>query len=602
MSAYAALKAQEVRLKSPFDPPKSQCSLLESITTHSNFTPSHENTIYTASSVYFGLTEDNHIVAVGTYELLIHRGTILINNVHEVKEGSVFPIVVSGGQSPPLICPSKSTEAKNKDTNTISVLPHFETVLELRNLHTGLLRLGQYCPLLKTMYYEPTSNYTFRLVTEPEENLFAMFFNASTMKSINSLSMLLSMPTATPESVIVVGSKNCGKSTFSKTLMNNVVNATKKQVAYMDLDPSNSEYSIPGTISLTVHTVPTFGLHFAKTNALDNVQNMFCYYGFASAGDLPVHYLNCCRSLVAHYTQHLYTQGMPLIVNTPGWVRGLGKDFLIEITKLINPNQLVYLTHNDAINVGEFEADEFESQDNPDDEVVSGLVYQNLVTIKATRISSRVSSSLTKLHHKLLYFHHGEQDLKFNFEKHILFNAPTKLYFTTMDQPRSPAESVAGVFALGYDLGISRSTEEVVQFAEVSIMGLCLVPESDIPLESQDNKRNIPAPKFYKFSDYTGTSAKFACLCMVHSINTEDAYFNVYLPTEPGELSKSIMPYLEEGYRMFLTRGEGEIPSVEILMPELVKEGQIPYVTSEPRLRIGGIWKPRKNLGRKNQK
>lgn len=602
MSAYAALRAQDVRPKSPFEPPSPQSSLLEGFSSHSNFTPTLENTIYTSTSIFLGLDTTNHIVAVGAYELLVHRGRILVNNLHEIKEGAVHPIVLCYSQSPLVICAtqeytsrterSKPGKNGNLEPKVNGLMPKFTTVIELRNLSTGLPALAQYCPPLKTMYYRPTSTYTFKLVMEPEDNLFAVFYTAQTIKSINALTKLSTTPTSTPESVVVIGSKNCGKSTLGKSLLNNMTNTINNPVAYMDLDPSNSEFSIPGTISVTVHSEPTFGLHFCQTNALKERRNKFCYYGFNSAGDLPEHYMKCCRILVEFYTLYLYPHGVPLIVNTPGWVRGLGKDFLLEITSLINPSLVVYLTHNDTISVGDFEAEEFESQDNPDDEVISGLTCKNLITLKATRIAPKVTPSLIKLHNRLTYFHHMKSAFKFDFVRHILFTPPTKLYFN-----RNSPESLAGICDLGFDLDVANSPEHILQFTETSLMGLCLVPTANTKMRSN----NTLGPQVIECVH--PEKVVFVCLCMVHSVNTKDGYINVYLPCFPQQISESTSPYLENGHRFILIRGEGEIPPVEILMPQLISDDTaIPYATQEPKMRIGGIWKARKNLGRKNQK
>lgn len=593
MSAYAALRAQEVLPKSPFEPPQSHSSLLENVTTHCNFTLSFENIIYTSTSIFVGLESADHILAVGAYALVVHRGRVLLNNVHEIKENSILPIVGCASQSPVVISALSGESTSHQESERNRVLPKYSWVIELRNLHSGLPVVAQYCPSLKTMHYKPAFNYTFKLLEKPEDNLFGVFFNAAAIKSINALTLLLTTPTSTPETVMVMGSKNCGKSTFGKALLNNVTNATKKRIAYMDLDPANSEFSIPGTISVTVHTNPTFGLHFCHTDSLSVPENKYCYYGFSSAGHLPAHYLKCCKILADYYVLHLYTQGIPLIVNTPGWVRGLGKDFLIELTSLLGPSHLVYLTHIDAISVGDFEAEEFESQDNPDDEVISGLTYNNLITLKATRVAPKLNSSQIKLHNCLTYFHHRDAPYKFDFSKHILSNPPSRLFYATANK-NSP-ESLAGIFVLGFDMDIGHSPELIIKFTEVSIMGLCLVPAASI----RASTKNTVGPQLLE--NHSVEDSIFVCLCMVHSVNTKEGYINVYLPSSPAHLSDSLLPYLENKYRLVMIRGEGEIPVVELILPELANT-VIPYVTLEPKTIVGGIWKVRKSLGRKNQK
>lgn len=627
MSAYAAFKAKNPPLRPRFASPVPQNSLLDAFVTHSSFSPRLDNAIYTSTSIFLGLQQHEYIVVEGVFELVVRRGEVLLNNIHKLVGGSSVPFVVGGSQSPPVISPTcKSLEddgdeekASGKDgkasgnggkangnalrgdmLSKTDLFPGFSTVVELRNLNSGILLLSQYCPALKAMYYAPASNYTFHMITEPQENVFAIHFDAQALKCINMLTRELCEPESAAAPVMVIGSKNCGKSTFGKTLKNNVVNFSAKCVAYMDLDPANSEYSVPGTISVTVHDSPTFGVHFPPTHSLQNDSDLYLYYGFDSAGTLPDHYLQCCKQLWHHYTLHLRPRGIPLIINTPGWVRGLGKDLLAEISELIRPGNIVYLTHNDAIEAGHFEADEFEAQDNPDDEVVSGLTYVNLSTLKATRIAPRVSSALVSLHNKLAYFHQ-RAPLEFHFESHLLSQAPVKLFYASNRQ--TLLVQIAGIFSLGHDLVFPLSAQDVLTFTEASIMALCLVPELSLPPETDLLGPKPPTdehPRLFPLSAYPAADSTFVCLCMVHSVDVTQGFLNVYLPGDEKQLLDALQPYLEQKNRLVLVRGEGEVPLVELLAQGL--EGPVLYVSTDAKMRIGGVWKPRRNLARKNQK
>lgn len=51
------------------------------------------------------------------------------------------------------------------------------------------------------------------------------------------------------------------------------------------------------------------------------------------------------EELFNHY-QTKFSQRNHLIINTPGWVKGYGKELLNQITKIINPDKLILLSNN----------------------------------------------------------------------------------------------------------------------------------------------------------------------------------------------------------------------------------------------------------------
>lgn len=574
MSAYAAFKAQDERERSPFTPPEPKEELLTEIVAVSAFKYTPLNSIFTANSVFLGLAHDDHIVVNGAFDLTVHRGATLVNNIHRLKRGKTVSFVSSTAQSLPVIC-----ALKHDDKGGPGYLEGFETVLELANLHTGLHKLGAYCGSLGNMYFSP-KQYTFQIVLEHEENLCGIHYDRSTLKCLNSLTQVA---VSKPQSVFVLGAKNCGKSTFTKTLLNNVVLATEKEVAYLDMDPGQSEFSVPWTLSLTVHSEPCFQPFLPK----ENEKNRFCYYGFNSPAELPDHYVRCCKFLFKHYEQNFKPQGIPLVINTPGWIRGFGKELLIEITSIFNPLLLVYLTHNNSVNLQNFEPDEFEAQDNPDDEVLADLTYQDLSVLRGTRRASKFSAALLRIHNKLLYFHRLAS--KFDFSQHTLAYLPLKLSYT---------EKLAAICVLAVEQK-DLNPPDVLLLVEASIMALCLIHPSAFPNVSASS------PPYMNGDDFTSidlSKTEFAGLCMVHSVNTKDRYLNLYLPGNYREISAKIERFLAKGYKLVLVRGDGELPAPEIVFPGLLESGrQVPYVSLETRSKIGGVWKVRKNIGRKNQ-
>lgn len=599
MSAFAAVNKRENdgSPASSYITPNVDPNNFSRPSNRGSYSQNLDNLIYTYDSVYVGLREaprsDEQVKFTGSFEAIVLRGAFLVNGLHEINEGDALTMVVPETQSAPQfssVVPTKKVE--NRETS--GVLPRYPNVLQIRNLQTGLGAFGEYCPELKNMY-SGADHYTFRVhFYETQRQPYGEVICPQNWSVLNSLTQAMCMPRE--YLVMVMGAKGCGKTTFAKTLVNNIAN-TGRKVAYVNLDPESAEYSIPKTLSVTLHTTPTFGRHFPTTNALGS-EDLFVYYGFNSPNDSPDHYMSCCKQILEQCAK-LLEQNIPVVVDTAAGVRGTGKDFVVQLAQQMNPSFLAYLSHNSVVDIGDFREDSsYEEQDNPDKEVIEGITCQKFGVLKGVRVSKKVAFTVPKAHNNLTYFH-CEGPLKFNFEKHILFLAPLKLQFARGAKP-SP-ESVRGIFTLGQSVE-TLSTEDVNRFSEATIMGLTLIPEKQIPkrlTKGGPKKVADMGPAIFQHSDYTATTPKFVCLCMVHSVDVPGGFFNVYVP-QASEITESIAPFLEDGYRLAMVRGEGEIPSQELIMPQLLEKGKLPYVSVDAKMRVAGLWKPRKNLGRKN--
>lgn len=63
------------------------------------------------------------------------------------------------------------------------------------------------------------------------------------------------------------------------------------------------------------------------------------FLGDTSPADDPAAYLAAVDSLVQTYADEVAQNGTPLIVNTHGWVKGLGADLLLRIKELVRPTR-----------------------------------------------------------------------------------------------------------------------------------------------------------------------------------------------------------------------------------------------------------------------
>ncbi|KAL8028822.1 hypothetical protein ABFS82_14G183300 [Erythranthe guttata] len=152
--------------------------------------------------------------------------------------------------------------------------------------------------------------------------------------------------------VFVCGPKNCGKTTFSRHLLNLLLQRHKK-VAYLDTDVGQTEFTPPGLLSLTVidKITPDLTLPCLKTPER-------CYFfGDISSKRDPSAYLSYISALYDHYLKEYRTGNrtesgnrskgfsrdcsLPLVINTPGWVKGIGYELLVDMLNYISPTHVV---------------------------------------------------------------------------------------------------------------------------------------------------------------------------------------------------------------------------------------------------------------------
>ncbi|XP_064972759.1 polynucleotide 5'-hydroxyl-kinase NOL9-like isoform X1 [Musa acuminata AAA Group] len=149
-----------------------------------------------------------------------------------------------------------------------------------------------------------------------------------------------------PPVVFICGPKNSGKSTFSRYLLN-VLLPRYGKVGYLDTDVGQPEFSPPGCLSLTLvdKTIPDL------MNPCIRATERCFFFGDVSSKSDPKAYLDCTFNLYDYFIRVHYQpnelnhpgKALPLIINTPGWVKGTGFDLLVEKLRYISPLQVVQI-------------------------------------------------------------------------------------------------------------------------------------------------------------------------------------------------------------------------------------------------------------------
>ena len=156
----------------------------------------------------------------------------------------------------------------------------------------------------------------------------------------------------TPPVVMICGPKNAGKSSFARYLSNSFLSRkyAESGVAYLDLDPGQPEYAAPGDLSL-IH-VKTFNLGppFTHPRVSEDLSNLLIrqhHFGHFSPREDLEHYLDCASDLFNHYRQTFQQVGCPLVINTSGWIHGLGLESILSLAKHTLPSHMIYFASSE---------------------------------------------------------------------------------------------------------------------------------------------------------------------------------------------------------------------------------------------------------------
>lgn len=140
-------------------------------------------------------------------------------------------------------------------------------------------------------------------------------------------------------SIFLIGAKSSGKSTFVRYCINQLLTDIDKEVVILDLDPGQSEIGPPGLVSAHHIKTPLLGPSFTHMNITPDRCE---FLASLSPGDCPKKYLYLTHRLIkiihAEVPSHI-----PIIVNTMGWITGLGLEFIQALLGMIKPTHIISL-------------------------------------------------------------------------------------------------------------------------------------------------------------------------------------------------------------------------------------------------------------------
>lgn len=146
--------------------------------------------------------------------------------------------------------------------------------------------------------------------------------------------------------ILTMGAKSSGKSTFNRLCCNALVARPEKKCYYLDLDLGQPEFGPPGQVSLIEVTGLVAGppyTHIASKASIAYKLLRSHTLAATTFKDDPDHYMACARDLVRYYQNAVRASPAPLVVNTCGWVAGVGAKVLSNLCTTSKPTHIISL-------------------------------------------------------------------------------------------------------------------------------------------------------------------------------------------------------------------------------------------------------------------
>lgn len=222
-----------------------------------------------------------------------------------------------------------------------------DTVIRIASVKPSIRKLERLSPLFRNIWSADDGNWntrTFRLLhTAADDELQRSVVPLEIDKPTQTVLTRLTVPAATQRSrIMAIGAKSSGKSTFNRIVCNALLSQPSvKKVLYLDLDPGQPEFGPPGQVSLVEVTASILGPAFTHVASLSSRSyRLIRSHTIAATSfkDDPGHYIACAQDLVKHTMSPA-----PLVINSSGWVSGLGANVLADLVPMIGLSDAVIL-------------------------------------------------------------------------------------------------------------------------------------------------------------------------------------------------------------------------------------------------------------------
>lgn len=436
------------------------------------------------SRVFHGMKFKESIVLRGAYVVTVWSGAIHINGaLINSSSPAEIPVYAPASHSLPQIeAAAGSPELRaSADEDVQEVLKQLEgaaAIVEVaampRKAENSLATMPSFGKL-SSPNIVPFVRHLW--ATEPDTCSFNRFYATASAVTVSRAAVLPGVHGVWAETcddirrhkksvTMVVGSQATGKSTFCKYLA--VWMATKRsgaQVAFVDLDPGQTEFTAPGEVSLTViggkaGDVSPFSLLGPSYTHLVRPR-LARYVGYNSPKEDTRGYIEACRTVV----EAARALNIPVVINTCGWVRAAGHDLLSQIMQHVRPTDVVF-TRDPGV-----DADQARLAEN--------VSARSHVLEDEGSEAPRFTGADLRILQTVAYLHAG------NFAAHLSELAPLQVPLDSVTFGILDSEGVDPVdvsLALnGTMVGVLAVDAAVAEQAEVTPDGLRYIAECELP-------------------------------------------------------------------------------------------------------------------------
>ncbi|KAJ3815166.1 hypothetical protein F5876DRAFT_31318 [Lentinula aff. lateritia] len=320
----------------------------------------------TVPATLIALGPSKNLTLLGTYRLTVIRGSIEIGGA--ILRSRVHPEthnVFAPRSSPvPSIHVVSSTPSSPSPAllplgiqHEIAALVGDPVLILLQELRSGVEALGKVCRTFDGVFEvhpRDVLNHNRELEEEAEDvlRLRAVRIITHQSKYVSPLVIPPSWEKAlyevsthddddseterkhSPNIYLIKGPKKVGKSSFARTLVNRLL-SQHNTIAYLDLDPGQSEFTPAGLIALTLVSDPVLGPPWTHPSVPVRAH----FIGAFSPKGCPGLYVEGVRDLVSFWVEDVCSGGsqsaIPLVVNTMGWAKGLGVDLMKRVQDVL---------------------------------------------------------------------------------------------------------------------------------------------------------------------------------------------------------------------------------------------------------------------------
>lgn len=285
------------------------------------------------------LDSDEYATCIGIYDLELVKGAVSVYGA-ALSPGPGFHRIYA----PSIHALPSIVSLKN------------ETLVRISHVSCALIQLRELSPLFRNIWAKTNDmKQSFTLLHVPGDDdlrrSLSLLDIDKTTQQVLARCSISCRQTGRSLKIMAIGAKSSGKSTFNRLLCNTLSSHSGvSKVAYLDLDPGQPEFGPLGQLSLVEVEAPLLGPSFTHVATPTSTRHRLLRshtIAAASFKDDPEHYLKCINDLLKHISPH-----QPLVVNTCGWISGVGAHILMKLAVLIGVTDLVVLEPIDSALVG----------------------------------------------------------------------------------------------------------------------------------------------------------------------------------------------------------------------------------------------------------